>query len=451
MSETYAVKHQKAHALVWLFLGMLVYKFSMELGYLYLCRISDYTLHFAPLKYASGLVWCVILFAFIRHMEHRASSFFLYFVLLFQIIPITANYALGDYSSAYYHLLCLSFFLCEIIVGYIGDRPIFRRTFPVSKLMTLSYAAAALLLIFLVIVKNGAPHLSLLNIYSVYEYRRGDVFQSTKYMDYLLDWTAKVFLPLGIAKAVADKRYLPAGLAMGGLLLIYLYTGHKIFLFAIPFILAGALWAKRKNFYLELFLTGCGGFSILTLLAHFTKPGSLWYYIFGLFVRRVMLLSAKNKFLYYDYFLTHPRVGFSGMFPRWLINIPNPYTALHYSFDISAIYYNAPEMQSNTGFFAEGNLRFGHIGTILILLLFAFLLKQIDRFQERAGYTLAIGVFIYPIFFLNDSHLLDSVILGPWMFLLALLLFYKPKHIPPEPPALRLRRKHLVLRLPPHH
>ena len=48
MSETYAVKHQKAHALVWLFLGMLVYKFSMDLGYLYLCRISDYTLHFAP-------------------------------------------------------------------------------------------------------------------------------------------------------------------------------------------------------------------------------------------------------------------------------------------------------------------------------------------------------------------------------------------------------------------
>lgn len=446
MNEAYAAKLQKEHTLIWLFLGMLVYKFSMDLGYLYLTRVSDYILHFHPLKYALGIVLCTLLFALIRHTEHRVSSFFLYFIFLFQIIPISTVYALGDHGTAYYMVLCLSFLLCELAVGYTGERPLLRRTSPVSRTMTLSFTAATLLLIVYIVIKNGAPHLSLLNIYTVYEYRHSGAFQISKYMHYMLDWTTKVFLPIGIAKTLVDRRYLAACLIMGAMLLIYLYTGMKGYLFAIPFILICTLWARRKHFYRELFLTGCGGFSILTLLAYFTEPGSLWYYIFNLLGRRVMILSAQNKFFYYDYFLSHPKAGLSGIFPRWLINIPNPYAELDYSYDVSVIYYNAPETQSNTGFLAEGNLRFGHIGTVLLLLLLALLLKQMDRFQDRSGYPLAIGFFIFPIFILSDGHLLDSLVLGPWMFLTAILLFYKPRRIPPEPSALRLRRRRLVLK-----
>lgn len=448
MNKSYAAELRKTHTLVWLFLGMLVYKFSMDLGYLYLTKVFDYTLDFNTLKYVLGLLWCVVLFLAIRHMEHRVSSFFLYFVFLFQIVPVTSVYALKDESSAYYHILCLSFLLCELLVGYIGERPLLRRTFPVSRTMTLSYTAAALLLIVYVVVKNGAPHLSLLNIYTVYEYRRSGAFQSSKYMHYMLEWTTKVFLPFGIAWVLANKRYPAAGLTMGALLLLYLYTGHKTFLFAIPFILVGALWARRKNCYQEIFLLGCGGFSILTLLAYFTEPGSMWYSIFSLFGRRVLILSAQNKFLYYDYFSSHPKMGLAGILPTWIINIPNPYAGVNYTHVISEVYYGKPDMGSNTGFFAEGYMRFGHIGTVLLLLLFALLLKQIDRFQERAGYQLAIGLFLYPIFGLSDTHLLDSLLLGPWMFLAALLLFYIPRRMSPEPPALRLRRKRLVLKLP---
>jgi len=452
MNEAYAAKLQKTHTLIWLFLGMLIYKFSMDLGYLYLVRVFfyDYTLNFNPLKYAVGLLWCVLLFALIRHTEHRVSSFFLYFVFLFQIVPISTVYALNDASTAYYNVLCLSFLLCELAVGYTGERPLLRRAFPVSRIMTLCYAAAAVLLVAYVVAKNGAPHLSLLNIYTVYEYRRSGVFQINKYMHYLLDWTTKVFFPLGIAKTLVDRRYPAACLIMGAMLLIYLYTGHKTFLFAIPFILVCALWARRKHFYRELFLAGCGGFSLLTLLAYFTEPGSLWYYIFSLLGNRVMLLSAQNKFLYYDYFTNHPKMGIYGIFPSWLINIPNPYEELPYSYtyDIGAIYYGSSEANVNTGFFAEGVARYGLAMTIPLLLLFALLLKQMDRFQDRSGYPLAVGIFVYPIFSLNDLHLLDSLILGPWMLLTALLLFYKPRRLPPEPPALRLKRRRLVLRPP---
>lgn len=448
MSEAYAAKLQKTHTLVWMFLGMLLYKFFMDLGYLYLTRVSDYILAFNPLKYAAGLLWCIVLFLAIRHTERKASTFFLYFIFLFQIVPITSVYAMKDESSSYYHLLCLSFLLCELAVSYTGDRPIFRRTFPVSRAMTLAFTAAALLLLVYLVLKNGAPKWSLLDTSTVYEYRTSGALQLSKYMGYLLDWTTKVFLPFALAKTLTDRRYLPAA-ALGVLqILIYLYTGHKTFLFSVPFILLGSLWARRKNCYRELFLTGCAGFSILTLLANFTEPGSPWYYLFSVFVRRVMVLPAQLKFQYFDYFTSHPKLGIYGILPTWILKVPSYYEDVGYTYDIAAIYYNKPEMNANTGFFAEGYMRFGCIGIILLPLLLALLLKQMDRFQDRAGYILTISIFIYPIQLLSDGHLLDSLVFDHWMFLTAILLFYQPRRMPPEPPSFRLQRRRLALRLP---
>lgn len=436
MNEVFSAKLQKKHSLVWLFLGMLVYKFSMDLGYLYRSTITldpAYPMSFNPLKYALGIFWCILLFAAIRHMERKVSSFFLYLLFLFQIVPITSIYALNNDSSIYYNVLCLSFLLCELLAGYTGERTIFRRNLPISRTMTMCYTVVVILLIIYIIAKNGAPHLSLLNIYTVYEYRTSGALQINKYMSYILKWVAFVIIPFAIAKTLTDRRYWTAGLSLGILLLIYLYTGMKGYLFAIPLVFVCSLWARRKNCYQEIFLLGCGGFSILTLLAYFTQPGSLWYYIFSLFGNRVFLCPAKNKFLYYDYFLSHPKMGIYGIFPSWIFNISSYYENIAYTFDISAIYYNAPEMNSNTGFFAEGFMRFGHIGTVLLLLFFALLLKQIDHFQERAGYPLTIGLFVFPIFVLSDGHLLDSLVFGPWMILAALLLFYTPRQTPLDP------------------
>lgn len=433
MNEAYAEKLRKTHTLVWLFLGMLVYKFSMDLAYLYLTEVFGYVLSFNPLKYTLGLVWCVVLFVFIRHTEHRVSSFFLYYIFLFQIVPITSVYALGDHSTAYYALLCLSFLLCELTVGHTGERPLFRRNLIVSRTMTLCFGIGAAAVLLNIIWKNGAPHLSLLNIYTVYEYRSSGAFQIGKYMNYILTWTIFVYLPLGLARALTKRSY-SRTLLMGGLMvLLYLYTGHKSMLFGAPFVILLTLWARRKHCYQELFLSGCCGFSIVTMLTYFSEPGSLWYHINNLFTRRVMLLTAQNKFLYYDYFSNRPKLGIYGLFPTWIVKIPSYYEGVNITHDISSIYYDKPDMGTNTGFFAEGYARFGYIGIILLLLLFALLLKQTDRLQDRVGYQLAVGIFVYPVLNLTDGFLLDSLVFGPWTWLTAILLFYMIKTAPPRP------------------
>ncbi len=412
--------------LLLLFVGMLAFKLACDLGYLWLStqdRIG-FPLTFSVLKYALGLLCCCGLFFLIRHSERKASTFFLYFLLLFQILPITTSYALADRSSEYYLVLILAFALCALVVGYTGGQPLVRRNPLTAKTVGVGLACIMLLIVLLVVRRYGVPSLAALNLFDVYELRGSGAFQLSKYENYLFTWSTAVILPAGIALAIHKRKYILAAVLCGVMLVLYLYSAHKTFLFAIPLVLVGTFWARRKNFYTELFTALCIGYLALVLLLWFSPVfKELIYKAFTLLFRRVLLVPANNKFHYFDYFTNNPKMGIGGIFPRWLIEIPNYYENIPYSYEISAIYYNQPEMNSNTGFLAEGFMRFGHMGTVLILLLFGWILKMIDRFQERAGYTLAIGVFIYQIYSLADAHLLDSLVLGPWMVLVILLLF----------------------------
>lgn len=413
-----------------LFIAMLLFKFAIDLGYwVILTRDTvTYAKDFNAAKYVVGLLWCVVLFFCIRHTERKASTFFLYLVFLLQIIPITTIYALGNDSSAYYNVLCGAFLLCELLVRYTASSTFFQRNSVISKAMLWCFGGAIVLLMIVVVKNNGAPSLIALNIYDVYELRRSGSFQIGKYMNYILTWSTKVFIPLFLAISLLKRRYLAALLFCVLQCLLYLYTGNKSWLFMLPMVVVCALWARRKNGYKELFLCACIGCAVLVLLACFSPVlERLWNEVYSLFCRRVMIVPANNKFKYFDYFTSHPKLGFSGIFPRWIIDIPDPLNGLKYTYDISAIYYGKPEMNSNTGFFAEGFMRFGHLGTVAIMILFAGILKQIDKLQQRIGYALTIGIFVYPMFGLADGHLLDTMVLGPWMLLLLILMFYQTR------------------------
>lgn len=422
-------KEKQISTIAMLFCAMLLFKFATDLGYwkILILDTVTYRADFNALKYAVGLIWCVVLFLPIRHLERKVSTFFLYMVYLLQIIPITTIYSLGNDSSAYYNVLCGSFLLCELLVGYTRSTMWFQRNAFVSKVMLWGFFGAILLLMVVVVIKNGAPSLIALDIYKVYELRTSGDFQLGKYMNYILTWSTKVFLPLFLAKSLADRKYGLSCLLCGTIFLLYLYTGHKTFLFSIPLVVVSSFWARRKNFYKELFLCACIGFAVLVLLACFSPVlDVLWDRVYSLFGRRVMIGSANNKFKYFDYFTNYPKLGISGVFPRWLINIPNPLSEYPiYTHHIAEIYYGKPEMGANTGFFAEGFMRFGHTGTVGIMMLFGGILKQVDRLQERIGYALTIGIFVYPIFTLADGHLMDSLVLGPWMFSMLILFFYQ--------------------------
>lgn len=412
-----------------LFLAMLLFKFSLDLSYwLVLGRLDPhiYTADFSPLKYALGLIWCVVLFFGINHKKKdRASTFLLYLVYLLQIIPITTIYALGNDNSEYYNILCIAFLCCEMIVGHTNDRVILQRNGFISNVMCIGFAAAALMVVAYIVLTQGVPSLAALDIYDVYDLRASGSFQLNKYLNYIFEWMMKVLLPMAIAYSLVKKRYLTSILLCGVVFLMYLYSGHKTYLFCIPLVFVCTIWAKRKNFYWEFFTVAPGGMAALSLLlCVFPEEGTLLSNVYSLFIRRCLLVPANNKFNYFDYFSTRPKMGLGGIFPRWLINIPNYYENIPYSYEISEIYYGKPEMNSNTGFLAEGYARFGHFGTLLILVLFALILRQVDKMQDRTSFALTVGIFIYPVFTLADGYLMHSFVLGSWMILMLILLCY---------------------------
>lgn len=413
-----------------MFFAMLLFKLSCDIGYWYLISLDTqtYRADFNWVKFLIGLICCTCLFWGIDHKSRKPSAFFLNLIFLLQIIPITTIYALGNDNTVYYVSLCAGMAVCELIVKSRNTFEV-RREINSSILFLLLCGCITIGTVVILIYKYRVPSTTALNIYRVYELRRSGSFAPGKiFSSYFLPWITVVFIPFGIAKSIEKKNYLITTFCCMALLFIYLYSGHKSYLFAIPFVLTCTIWARRKKYYKEIFITSCIVYVLVMAFALLeADEHGFFSQIYSLFGRRCMIVSANNKFKYYDYFSTHPLMGIYGMFPRFLMPIRSYYENTPYTFVISDIYYGKPEMNSNTGFMAEGYMRFGYIGIIGIFVLLAFILKGIDRFEIRTSTQLAIGLFVYPIFGLADAHLIDSLVLGPWMILVIILLVYKEK------------------------
>lgn len=423
-------KHRYLRKDLLLFLSMILFKIACDLGYCKLLILDTATYKYDTnlIKYVNAMVWCIVLFFGIRHDKRKVSTFMIYLVYITQIIPISTIYAFGNRSAEYYNILCISFAICELNIRLQKNNHVKIKRNPIlSFAMTIFFYLAAFFILIYIYKVNGVPTLMALNIYDVYELRSSGLFHISKYMSYILRWVVASIIPFLIAKKICEKKYLVVLFLMSSVFIFYLYTGQKSYLFCLPLVSICTLWARRENCYYEMFIVGSLSFFVLVLLACYsTKYQEFFIKMYSLLGRRILMVSANNKFTYYDFFSNNPKMGFGGIFPRWLINIRNYYENIDYTHVISQIYYGKPEMSSNTGFLAEGFMRFGHIGTIIILYLFSMILKFMDGMQERTGYTLVMGAFVYSVLVLTDTHLLESIILGTWMISLIILTFYIP-------------------------
>ena len=430
MTRELSKNHKGLHNYLLLFFSMLLFKIACDLGYckLLILDTATYKYDVNLIKYVNSMFWCIILFLGIRHDKRKVSTFMLYLVYLTQIIPISTIYAFSNGSAEYYNILCISFAFCELYISLMKrDSVDIKRNPIVSFAMTVIFYLVTIFLLVYIYRANGAPSLIALDIYDVYELRSSGLFYVSKYMSYVLRWVVASILPFLIAQKICDKKYFTVALLIVIIFIVYLYSGQKSYLFSIPLICICSLWARRKNFYYEIFTVGSISFFILVLLACYSMfYRDFFIKVYSLLGRRILMVSANNKFAYYDFFSNNPKMGFGGIIPRWLINIPNYYENIDYTHIISKIYYGKPEMSSNTGFLAEGFMRFGHLGTVFILFLFSMILKLMDKLQNKAGYTLVVGAFVYSVLALTDTYLLESLIFGTWMIPLIILLVYIP-------------------------
>jgi hypothetical protein len=420
---------------------ILLYKIVLELGYIFVLagKVQYFRMDFSMWKYAIGTIWIIVLFLNIRHEERKASTFLLDLHLIIAMIPIAVVYGLWNENSLYFNFLCCAFFITELIVK-VQWGPEMLSTIRVRGLSYLIPFGCSLFVLGIVgysLATNGLPSLTALNILNVYELRGEDYFIGNQYINYLYVWTMTVILPFVFAFCLIKKKYVLAAICVMVAFLFYLYSGNKTNLFVIPFVVGAYIFAKYKD-------TNYRFYSCFTLGIMLTVPlARIIDLPFSLFVRRTLIIPANLKFIYYDFFSNNPKLGLVGTLWGSKLGVANPYDR-KIGYIISEEYFGLPEMNSNTGFLAEGFSRFGFIGIFLVLIIFAIMLILLDRLQKRAGYTFTVTMSIYPIFTLNDGQLIDSLIFGPMLVLLVIILLYHDNHIKEkEGEELQWRRRRL--------
>lgn len=411
----------------WFLLSFFIYKIAIDFGYDNLLEDSlQYPHSFNLWHYIWGWICCLILFFGIRHELKKASTFFLYLVFLTNIIPITTIYAYANENSLFYSLTCAAFLLCEYLVGWVQISNIPRFSARVGKITVVTCVAAIFLMLGILYRNNGMPTLIALNIYDVYELRRSGWLQIGKFANYLFAICNQVFVPMAIAIAMERRKYFFTVLVIAVQVMFYLYSGHKTMLFGSVMSVSVCVMIYMIKLKPEkMWIIFHTVFIFMIFLCFIPNDISyIFHALYDPFVRRIFMVSAINKFAYYDYFCTHDLMGLAGVFPTWLLDFSNYYSTHTIGNIISAQYYQLPEMNSNTGFLAEGFMRFWYPGIFFELVLFAFILKLIDKFADRTSYNLCVCMFVLPIFYLNDGHLFDSLFFGSWMVIIMLVLLY---------------------------
>lgn len=422
----------------YILISMLLYKAGLEIGLWYVVSEwypVEFGRDFNPIAYANGLVWCLVLFFFIKHEKKDSSSIFLYFTLLFQIVPLTVIFALCGRDIVYYNIICLGFFLCELLVGFVKQMPVLRRSKVFSNVFLIGCNIAIIFIVFHVFRNNGLPSLLALDIYKVYQIRGSNEPVIGKYVMYLIGMCYIIVIPFLISRAIIRKQWWYVGILAAIVFLLYLYTGNKVYLFSIPVVLVTALWCTRGNMYEELTICFCIGvfvLSCLTVWQFYQEGNGFFTRVFSLFGRRTLLEPAAIKFNYYDFFLDNPRLGISGLMPRWLLNVPSPYPEnLKIGEEISRLYMDY-ESNATTGMLGEAVAHFGLLGIFVSWLIFASVLRLLDVLQYRTSYRLVVGGFCFFVYWLNDGPLLASLITGPIMIIILLAFFYDERQVDME-------------------
>lgn len=421
-----ANKSKDLKSTLYLFIIVLVYKLTLEIGFWYLLQdvykeLNVYKFQFDLWKFLYGLFWTILLFFLINHEKRKPSAFFLGLQYVTAIIPITVIFAFSDENALYYSIICMGFAIAEIIV-FMFQKISWPQIEISTHILLIAFYLITIIVYLGIIKENGMFSLDALNIYNVYGVRAD--FKLNKYIGYLFNWQYAIITPFFIIRALKRKKYISMIVFSLLQLIAYLYAAQKAILFIVPLVIMICIVSEWKRFYPLVFTS-------LTFGSVAVSTGSFFsdfvYNIYDLLIRRVFLLPANLKFIYYDFFSQNPKIGLAGTLWGKFLEIKYPYEE-RIGIIISTVYFDKPQMNSNTGFLAEGYYRFGLWGVFLVLILFAAILVLLDNFAELNGYSFAVSIGFFAIFLLNDGGLIDPLIFGPFTILVLVCIFYNCKY-----------------------
>ncbi|WP_339226794.1 hypothetical protein NSQ77_14730 [Oceanobacillus sp. FSL K6-2867] len=382
---------------------LLLIKASLEISYIFYVypkyQYMGFYLDISVSKWVLSNFLLIFLFYTLRSTEKNFSSILLKILLIVMIIPTLSLYGLKGESTLFLLFFVFSFALTSLIVRL----PLISIWSININIRYIYMLLGFLILIVFVnlLVFNGLPSLTAINLFDVYDVRKS-VNYGLPLMGYLVPWLGKVINPFLIGMFLYKKEIRWSIFFLFLQILLYLYTGHKSFLFS-PLIIISFIYFQRKGrVYLKL------STSILLVIII-----SLILAVYGmntgatLFIRRTFFLTAQNYYYYFDFFSHNEFVKLSHSIFEGLYTYP--YSLLPPNL-IGEAYYHNPEGWVNTGYLADAYMNFGFLGMIVFSLLFGFLLLIIDSIKTPL--VLKVAALLIPMYALRSGAFFTSLLTG---------------------------------------
>ena len=409
--------------------SLIVFRLVLDWSFLLLAKAQfdmEFTLRFSLWKMVVSYIALIVL-TLVSFRTQKLSAFFIRMILFFTIAPLSSVYSMMNESSVFYWSVIITFFIAEIISLQgksiqENNKILKHQTTNMSNTVVLLSIAMSVITILLMYASNGVPSLSTFVLDSVYEVRQTYVVSS--YLSYLLFVTTQVLVPFGIADSFARKKPLELIFYLIVQSILFMWTGHKTWLFSVFLLLGIILIIRLKKNINILFL----GVTALTSLGCFFFNNEIGFSVFTLLNRRVLLDPGALKFFYYDYFVVnnHQTIGVSGTLLAPFVNMNLSSNTMDYTYLISSKYTDAPS-NAVTGLYGGDIANFGIWAFIFVPVFLVVFCKLVDVSQKRSGYYFTIIFFSYLAYAFNDQRIVAYFLDFRGVVLILFVAFYSTR------------------------
>lgn len=429
-------------------LQVFIFRIILDVSYFYL-SIGEYrqefSLNFNFFKCVISYI-CLICLCLVLESKKRVTTFPFEIIIFFTITPFSSVFCMANQSFLFFFLVCFTFFLVVLFSTKIdfstsktneqlqaipqGRIIALGKPNIISSIASFFCVAISISAAVWMLILNGIPKLSSLNLNNVYYLRNS--FQSTKYLSYLVSLITTVVVPFGLAEGYVSNNRPKICFYFVIQLWFFLWTGHKTWLFSIFLIGFVMLILKKNESKHLLFLSVI----LLGLIACIIEgagivPNNLF---FSLVNRRVLLEPGVLKFAYYDYFIIkdNPIVGFSGTILAPIFNAirPRNVSILNYTQEISKI-YTGTVSNAGTGLYGGDIANWGVFSFFLAPFFLLIFVELINKTNKHCGEDFSLILFAYLSYSFNDQRIVAFFldITGVFLFFLINIYQYKRRFL----------------------
>lgn len=393
------------------------YYYAISPSYNYMGLITSISL----IRMVESYILTIFIIIITPKNEKRFSSIFLNIQMVIFLIPMLSLYGLAHNGRLFIYTVCFCHIIQFLLFKSCPNIKIKHIKTKYYKLLTFIIIISIVALSVLLVIKQfEMPTFAAMNLNNVYNIREQNV--TTFPLSYLIPWMERIILPFIAIYSLKYKKYIVFILAAFLQLYFYLIFAQKYYLFALV-MTTGVYFLKKFNLLMKGMYVG---FPILVL-----STTSLFLYdnkyimLPSLFVRRVLIVPANLKFVFYEFFSKNPKVYLAdGMVGR-LFGINSPYDR-NIPYVISN-YMNVPDAAYNTGYWGDAYANLGIFGVVLFSILLAFIIYFVERKTKKIDLAIVVACFSLPLYSLNDSALLTMLLTGGLLLLIMIFAFFSMK------------------------